>query len=129
MLEGRAGGGGCAEGWKSDTERDAGQQDHPRGSQPQKAAHPVLRNHLRKLTDLSASPGVSRTVSETSVQLCTPGWSRVPGEKMLSGKTPGSELGEQRQTHDKESQGGWRRGNHCFPGSVVTCPAQRESSL
>ena len=43
---------------------------------------------------------------------------------MLSGKTPGSELGKQRQTHDRESQGGWMRGNHCLPGSVATRPAK-----
>ena len=76
---------------------------------PQKAEHPILRNHLQKLTDLNASPGVHRTAPENSVQLCTPGWSRVPGEKMLSGKIPGSVLGKQRQTHNRESQGGWMR--------------------
>ena len=76
---------------------------------PQKAEHPILRNHLQKLTDLNASPGVHRTASENSVQLCMPGWSRLPGEKMLSGKIPGSVLGKQRQTHNRESQGGWMR--------------------
>ena len=78
---------------------------------PQKAAHPILRNNLQKFTDLNANPGVSQTLPETSVQLCTPGWYRVPGEKMLSGKTLGSVLRKQRQTHDRESQGGWRPGN------------------
>ena len=91
---------------------------------PQKAEHPILRNHLQKLTDLNASPGVSRTVPETSAQLCMPGWSRVPAEKMLSEKIPGSELGKQRQTHIRESQGGWMRGNHCLPGSEVTRPTK-----
>ena len=89
------------------TQRDAGQPDHPRCSQPQKAADLILRNHLQKLTDLSANPGVRRTVSETCVRLCMPGWSRVPGEKMLSEKTLDSVLGKQRQTHDRESQEGW----------------------
>ena len=68
---------------------------------PQKGAHPILRNHLQKLTDLNASPGVHRTAPENSVQLCTPGWSRVPGEKMLSGKIPGSVLGKQRQRRSR----------------------------
>ena len=76
---------------------------------PQKAEHPILRNHLQKLTDLNASPGVHRIAPENSVQLCMPGWSRLPGEKMLSGKIPGSVLGKQRQTHNRESQGGWMR--------------------
>ena len=83
---------------------------------PQKAAHPILRNHLQKLTDLSANPGMHQTVPEISVQLCMPGWSRVPGEKMLSGKTLGSELGKQRQTHNRESQQRWMRGNPLTPG-------------
>ena len=91
---------------------------------PQKAAHPILRKNLQKLTDLSANPGVSQIAPEISVQLCMLGWSRVPGEKMLSGKTPGSELGQQRQTHIRESQGGWMQGNHCLPGSVVTRPSK-----
>ena len=74
---------------------------------PQKAEHPILRNHLQKLTDLNASPGVHQTALENSVQLYTPGWSRVPGEKMLSGKILGSVLGKQRQTHNRKSQGSW----------------------
>ena len=82
---------------------------------PQKAEHPILRNHLQKLTDLNASPGVHRTAPENSVQLCTPGWSRVPGEKMPSGKILGSMLGKQRQTHGRESQGGWMQGNPLTP--------------
>ena len=41
---------------------------------------------------------------------------------MLSRKTLGSVLGKQRQTHDRESQGGWTQGNHCLSGSVVTRP-------
>ena len=95
-----------------------------RGSQPQKAAHPILRNHLQKRTDLSANPGVHQTAPETSFLLCMPGWSRVPGEKMISGKTPGSELGKQRQTQDRESQGDWMKGNPLPPGSVVTHPTK-----
>ena len=95
-----------------------------KGGQPQKAEHAIFRNHLQELTDLSANPGVHQTAPETSVQLCTPGWSRVPGEKMLSGKIPGSVLGKQRQTHDRESQGGWTQGNHGLSGSVVTCPGK-----
>ena len=43
---------------------------------------------------------------------------------MLSEKIPGSDLGKQRQTHSRESQGGSMRGNHCLPGSVVTRPAK-----
>ena len=115
-------------GIRGGTGRGTGQLGHLRGSQPQKAAHSILRNHLQERTDLSANPGVHQTVPETSVQLCTPGWSRVPGEKMLSGKIQGSVLGKQRQTHDRESQGGWTQGNHCLPGSVATHPAQGESS-
>ena len=69
------------------------------------------QHHLQKLTDLNASPGMSRTVPETSAQLCTPGWSRVLGEKMLSGKTLSSVLGKQRQTQDRESQEGWMQIN------------------
>ena len=56
-----------------------------------------------------------------------PGWSQVPGEKMLSEKTPGSVLGKQRQTHDRESQGGWTQGNPCLLGSVLTCPAKEHT--
>ena len=82
---------------------------------PQKAAHPIW-NYFQKLTDLSANPGMCRTALETSVQICMPGWSRVPAEKMLSGKTPGSELGKQRQTHNRDSQGSWMRGNPLTPG-------------
>ena len=98
------------------TERDMASQTMWEGGQPQKAAHPILRNHLQKLTNLSANPDVNQKAPENCIQLCTPGWSRVPGEKMLSGKTPGSELGKQRQTHDRESQGGWMRGNQLPPG-------------
>ena len=90
---------------------------------PQKAAHPIW-NYFQKLTDLSANPDMSRTAPESSFQLCMPGWSRVPAEKMLSEKIPGSELGKQRQTHNRDSQGGWMRGNHCLLGSVVTRPAK-----
>ena len=94
---------------------------------PQRAEHPILRNHLKKLTDLNASPGVHRTVPENSVQLCTPGWSTVPGEKMPSGKILGSVLGKQRQTHGRESQGGWMRGttaswglwSHVLPKGIL----------
>ena len=111
-------------GIRGGTERDTGQPGHPRWSQPHMAADLILRNHLQKLTDLSANPGVRRTLPETSVQLCMLGLSRVPGEKMLIGKTPGSVLGKQRQTHDRESQGGWTQGNHCLLGSVVTHPAK-----
>ena len=74
---------------------------------PQKAAHPIFKNHFQKCIDLSASPDMCRTLPETSVQLCTPGWSRVPGEKTLSGTILGSTLGKKRQTHNRESQGGW----------------------
>ena len=125
MLRGRGGGDRCAEGdvgWH--TERRWPARPPETEVRPQKAAHPILRNHLQKRTDLSANPGVHQTAPETSVQLCTPGWSRVPGEKMLSGKILGSELGKQRQTHDRESQRGWMRGNHCLLGSVVTRPAK-----
>ena len=70
---------------------------------PQKAAYPILRNHFQNSTYLSASPGVRRTAPETSVRLCTPGWSRGLGERMISGKTPGSVLGKQRQTRQTKS--------------------------
>ena len=112
MLKGRSGGGRCAEGdvgWH--TERRWPARPPETEVRPQKGAHPILRNHLQKRTDLSANPGVHQTAPETSVQLCMPGWSRVPGEKMLSGKIPGSVLGKQRQTHNRESQGGWMRGS------------------
>ena len=125
MLRGRSGGGMCAEGnmgWH--TERRWPARLPETEVRPQKGAHSILRNHLQKLTDLNANPGMHQTAPETSVQLCMPGWSRVPGEKMLSGKTPGSELGKQRQTHIRESQGGWMRGNHCLPGSEVTRPTK-----
>ena len=127
-AERKGGGGRCAEGnvgWH--TERCWPAKPPETEVRPQKGAHPILRNHLQKLTDLSANPGVHQTAPEISVQLCMIGWSRVPGEKMLSGKTPGSELGEQRETHDRKSQGGWMRGNHCLPGSVVTHPAKGNS--
>ena len=52
-----------------------------------------------------------QTAPETFVQLCTPGWSRVPGEKMLNGTIPDSVLGKQRYTHDRESQEGWIQRN------------------
>ena len=90
---------------------------------PQKVAYPILRNHLQKLTDLNASPGVSQTLSETSVQLCMPGWSRVPAEKMLSGKIPGSVLGKQRQTNNKVGEAGCKETN-CLQCSVATHPAK-----
>ena len=93
MLRGRGGGGGCAEGDMRVTEREVLASE--REVRPQKAAHPIW-NYFYKLTDLSANPDMRRTAPETSVQLCMPGWSRVPAEKMLSGKTLGSELGKQR---------------------------------
>ena len=128
MLRGRGEGGRCAEenvGWH--TERRWPARPPETEVRPQKAAHPILRNHLQKRTDLSANPGVHQTAPETSVQLCMPGWSRVPGEKMLSGKIPGSELGKQRQTHDRESQRGWMRGttaswglwSHVLPKGIL----------
>ena len=94
------------------------------GGQTSEGSASHLWNHLQKLTDLSANPDMCRTAPETSVQICMPGWSRVPGEKTLSGKIPGSVLGKQRQTHNRDSQGGWMQGNHCFPGSVITHPAK-----
>ena len=106
MLRGRGGGGRCAEGYMGQhRERCWPVRPPEREVRPQKVAYPILRNHLQKLTDLNASPGVHQTVSETFAQLCMPGWSRVLGEKMLSGKTLGSVLGKQRQTQDRESQG------------------------
>ena len=124
MLKGRCGGGRCEGDVGRHRERDWPARSPEREISPQKAAHPILRKNLQKLTDLSANPGVSQTAPEISVQLCMLEWSRVPREKMLSGKTPGSELGEQRQIHIRESQGGWTRGNHHLPGSVVTRPAK-----
>ena len=106
-VERRGGGGRCAEGdegWYR--ERCWPARPPEREVRPQKAAHPILRNHPQKLTDLSANPRMHQTVPEISVQLCMPGWSRVPGKNMLSGKTLGSVLGKQRQTHNRESQGG-----------------------
>ena len=104
MLRGRGGGGRCAEGdVRQHRERCRPARPPEREVRPQRAAHPILRNHLQKLTDLSVNPGVHQTLPETSVQLCTPGCSRVLGEKMLSGKIPGSELGN---TQNRESQGG-----------------------
>ena len=102
---------GEAGGQRGSMERDAGQQDYLRGSSGLRRQHTPSWNYFQKFTDLSANPGMHQTAPETSVQPCTPGWSRVPGEKMLSGKTLGSELGKQRQTHIRESQGGWIRGN------------------
>ena len=125
MLRGRHGGGRCEGDVGRHRERDWPARPPESEVSPQKAAHPILRKNLQKLTDLSANPGVSQTAPEISVQLCMLGWSRVPGEKMLSGKTQGSELGQQRQAHDRESQGGWMQGNHCLPSSVVTHPAKR----
>ena len=112
MLRGRGGGGRCAEGdMGQHRERCRPARPPEREVRPQRAAHPILRNHLQKLTDLSVNPGVHQTLPETSVQLCTPGWSRVLGEKMLSGKTLSSVLGKQRQTQDRESQEGWMQIN------------------
>ena len=96
---------------------------------PQRAEHPILRNHLQKLTDLNASPGVHRTAPENSVQLCMPGWSRLPGEKMLSGKIPGSVLGKQRQTHGRESQERLDARKPLPPGLCGHTSWQRESSM
>ena len=100
-----------------------------KGGQPQKAEHAIFRNHLQELTDLSANPGVHQTAPETSVQLCTPGWSRVPGEKMLSGKIPGSMLGKQRQTHGRESKGRLDARKLLPPGLCGHTSWQRESSM
>ena len=120
---------GVQRGMRSDTKRGVGSQATWEGGQPQKGAHPILWKHLQKLTDLSANPGVYQTVPETSVQLCTPGWSRVPGEKMLSGKIPGSVLGKQRQTHNGDHHGGWMQGNPLPPGLCGHTSHQRESSM
>ena len=117
MLRGRGGGRRCAEKDNGAHKKRSWPARPPKGEvRPEKAAHPILWNHFQKRTDLSASPGMCRILPETSVQLCMPGWSRVPGEKMLSGKTLGSVLGKQRQTHGRESQGGWMRGNPLPPG-------------
>ena len=107
---------GKAGGQRGSMERDAGQQDYLRGSSGLRRQHTPSWNYFQKFTDLSANPGMHQTAAETSVQLCMPGWSRVPWEKMLSGKTLGSELEKQRQTHIRESQGGWIRGNQLPPG-------------
>ena len=123
MLRRRGGGGGV-------TEREVlASQATWEGVSLRRQHHPILWNHLQKLTDLSANLGVHQTVPETSVQLCTPGWSRVPGEKMLSGKIPGSMLGEQRQTHNRESQRGWMRGNPLLPRLCGHMSCQSESSM
>ena len=123
MLRERDGGGRCAEGDMQVTERCWPTGPPEMEVRPQKAAHPIW-NYFQKLTDLSANPDMRRTAPESSFQLCMSGWSRVPAEKMLSEKIPGSELGKQRQTHKRDSQWGWMRGNHCLLGSVVTRPAK-----
>ena len=124
MLRERGRGGRCVEKDKG-AHREKGSARPPeREVRPQKAVHPIFWNHFQKCTDLSASPGMCRTLPETSVQLCTPGWSKVPGEKMLSGTILGSMLGKKRQTHNRESQGGWMQVNHCLLGSVVISPAK-----
>ena len=107
---------GVQRGRRGGIERDAGQQDHLRGRSGLRRQHIPSWNHFQKFTDLSGNPGMYQTASETPVRFCMPGWSRVLGEKMLSGKTPGSELGKQRQIHDRESQGGWMWGNQLPPG-------------
>ena len=94
MLRGRRGGGRCEGDMRRHREKDWPARPPEREVSPQKAAHPILRKNLQKLTDLSANPGASQIAPETSVQLCMPGWSRVPAEKMLSGKTLGSVLGK-----------------------------------
>ena len=129
-ARGRGGEGRCAEGDRGwHTERHWPARPPETEVRPQKGVHPILRNHLQKLTDLNENPGVHQTAPETSVQLCTPGWSRVPGEKMLSGKTPGSELGEQRQTNDRESQGRLDARKPLPPGLCGHMSCQRESSM
>ena len=57
ILRGRGREGRCAE-VGEEWHRERCWPARPRGSQPQKAAHLILRNHLYKFTDLSANPGV-----------------------------------------------------------------------
>ena len=118
----------CRGGWGAAQREVRAARPPEKKVRPQKAADLILWNHLQKLTDLSANPGVHQTAPENSVQLCTPEWSRVPGEKMPSGKIPGSVLRKQRQTHDRESQGGWMRGNQLPPRLCGHMSCQRKSS-
>ena len=111
LVRGRGWGDRCAEGYVGQHRKVLASQATWEGGQASEGRTPHLRNHLQKLTDLNASPGVHRTAPENSVQLCMPGWSRLPGEKMLSGKILGSVLGKQRQTHNRESQGSWMWGS------------------
>ena len=69
-----------------------------------------------------------RTAPETSVQLCMPGWSRVPAEKMLSGKTPGSVLGKQRHTTEKVRDAGCKE-THCLPCAVFARSAKQRTRI
>ena len=114
---------GCREGiWGSHRERLWPARPPERGVRTLKGAHPILWNHFQKLTDLSASPGMSQTVSETFVRLCRPGWSGVPGEKMLSGKILGFVLWK--QTNNTDSQETGCEETHHLPCSLVVCPAK-----
>lgn len=96
-------------GWASGGNRERCQPTRPSDKEVKQVAYPILWNCFQKLTDLNANPGGHQTVPEISLQFCTPGWSRVPGEKTIGGKILGSVLGKQRKTNDRESQWDWMK--------------------
>ena len=103
MLRGRGRGGRCAEGdVRQHRERCRPARPPEREVRPQRAAHPILRNHLQKLTDLSVNPGVHQTLPETSCSALYARMLQSPWREDAKWENTGLRAGE----HTKQRKSG-----------------------